>query len=212
LLMDTDPEAAVRILSAVSEEDRGRLLAALANRFRDFDLAEEALHDAVLRAVETWPGRGVPARPQAWLMATGERRAIDRRRGDEVRTRRLSRRGSEDAGRAGEHDDPAGRLGEEIASADIADERLGLFFTCSHPTLRGDERIVLILRFLSGVTTAEVAAGFLLETPTMQQRIVRAKKRIAKTGIPFGRPGPDELIDRLPGVLRVVSLIFTHGI
>ena len=210
--MDTDPEAAVRILSAVSEEDRGRLLAALANRFRDFDLAEEALHDAVLRAVETWPGRGVPARPQAWLMATAKNRAIDRLRADEVRTRHLTRLWIEDELRPGDHDDHAGRLGEEISSADIPDERLGLFFTCSHPTLRVDERIVLILRFLSGLTTAEVAAGFLLETPTMQQRIVRAKKRIAKTGIPFGRPGPDELVDRLPGVLRVISLIFTHGI
>src|SRR5699024_6413225 len=184
--------------------------AALANRFRDFDLAEEALHDAVLRAVETWPGRGVPARPQAWLMATAKNRAIDRLRADEVRTRHLSRLWIEDELRPGDHDDHAGRLGEEISSADIPDERLGLFFTCSHPTLRVDERIVLIRRFLSGLTTAEVAAGFLLETPTMQQRIVRAKTRIAKTGIPFGRPGPDELVDRLPGVLRVISLIFTH--
>jgi len=210
--MDPDPEAAARILCAISEEDRGRLLAALANRFHDFDLAEEALHDAVLRAVETWPGRGVPARPRAWLMATAKNCAIDRIRADEVRTRHLARLRIEDELRPGDHDDHAARLGEEISSADIADERLGLFFTCSHPTLRVDERIVLMLRFLSGLTTAEVAAGFLLETPTMQQRIVRAKKRIAKTGIPFGRPGPDELIDRLPGVLRVVSLIFTHGI
>src|SRR5699024_4404381 len=212
LLMDTDPEAAVRILSAVSEEDRGRLLAALAKRFRDFDLAEEALHDAVLLADETWPGRGVPARPQAWLMVPAKNRAIDRLRADEVRTRYPSPLCIEDGQRAGDHDGPAGRLGEVVESSDIPDERLGPFFTCSHPTLRGDERIVLILRFLSGLTTAEVAAGFLLETPTMQQRIVRAKKRIAKTGIPFGRPGPDELVDRLPGVQRVISLIFTHGI
>src|SRR5699024_5579401 len=114
--------------------------------------------------------------------------------------------------RPGDHDDHARRLGEEISSADITDKRLGLFFTCFHPTLSVDERIVLILRFLSVLTPAEVAAGFLLKTPTMRQQIVRAKKRIAMTGIPFGRPGPDEIVDRLPGVLRVISLIFTHGI
>ncbi|WP_166971056.1 RNA polymerase sigma factor [Brevibacterium atlanticum] len=210
--MKPDPEAAARILSAIGEEDYGRLLAALVTRFRDFDLAEEALHDAVLRAVETWPGRGVPERPQAWLMATAKNRAIDLIRSDDVRTRHLARLRIEDELRSGDHDDHAERLGEEMDAADLPDERLGLFFTCSHPTLREDERIVLILRFLSGLTTAEVAAGFLIETATMQQRIVRAKQRILKTGIPFGRPAPAEVGDRLPGVLRVLYLIFTQGI
>lgn len=210
--MDPDPDAAARVLSAIGEEDYGRLLAALVTRFRDFDLAEEALHDAVLRAVETWSGRGVPERPQAWLMATAKNRAIDLIRSDEARTRHLARLRIEDELRPGDHDDHAERLGEEMDAADLLDERLGLFFTCSHPTLREDERIVLILRFLSGLTTAEVAAGFLIETATMQQRIVRAKQRILKTGIPFGRPAPDELGDRLPGVLRVLYLIFTQGV
>ncbi|MGR6089272.1 RNA polymerase sigma factor [Brevibacterium sp. CSND-B09] len=210
--MDPDPDAADRVLSAIGEEDYGRLLAALVTRFREFDLAEEALHDAVLRAVETWSGRGVPERPQAWLMATAKNRAIDLIRSDEVRTRHLARLRIEDELRPGDHDDHAERLGEEMEAADLPDERLGLFFTCSHPTLREDERIVLILRFLSGLTTAEVAAGFLIETATMQQRIVRAKQRILKTGIPFGRPAPDELGNRLPGVLRVLYLIFTQGV
>lgn len=210
--MDPDPDAAARVLSVIGEEDYGRLLAALVTRFRDFDLAEEALHDAVLCAVETWAGRGVPERPQAWLMATAKNRAIDLIRSDDVRTRHLARLRIEDELRPVDHDDHAERLGEEMDAADLPDERLGLFFTCSHPTLREDERIVLILRFLSGLTTAEVAAGFLIETATMQQRIVRAKQRILKTGIPFGRPAPDELGDRLPGVLRVLYLIFTQGI
>ncbi|WP_166825690.1 RNA polymerase sigma factor [Brevibacterium limosum] len=209
--MDPDPDAAARILSAIGAEDFGRLLASLVTRFHDFDLAEEALHEAVLRAVETWPGRGVPERPQAWLMATAKNRAIDLIRADDVRTRHLARLRIEDELRPGDHDDHAVRLGEETDAADIPDERLGLFFTCSHPPLREDERIVLILRFLSGLSTAEVAAGFLVETATMQQRIVRAKQRILKTGIPFGRPSPDQLSDRLPGVLRVLSLIFTQG-
>ena len=210
--MEPDPDATARVLSAIGEEDFGRLLASLVTRYRDFDLAEEAVHDAVLRAVETWPSRGVPERPQAWLMATAKNRAIDLIRADEVRTRHLARLRIEDELRPGDHDDHAVRLGEEMDGADIPDERLGLFFTCSHPTLREDERIVLILRFLSGLTTAEVAAGFLVETATMQQRIVRAKQRILKTGIPFGRPAPDEISDRLPGVLRVLYLIFTQGI
>src|SRR5699024_9900132 len=126
--------------------------------------------------------------------------------------RHLTRLWIEDELRPDDHDDHAGRLGEEISRAEIPVERLVLFLTGSDPTLRVDERIVLILRFLSVLTTIEVAADFLLDTQKMQQRIVRAKKRIAKTGIPFGRHGPDELVDRLPGVLRVISLIFTHGI
>ena len=210
--MEPDPDAAARVLSAIGEEDFGRLLAALVTRYRDFDLAEEALHDAVLRAVETWPSRGVPDRPQAWLMTTAKNRAIDLIRADDVRTRHLARLRIEDELRTGDHEDHAVRLGEEMDAAEMPDERLGLFFTCSHPTLREDERILLILRFLSGLTTAEVAAAFLVETATMQQRIVRAKQRILKTGIPFGRPAPDELGERLPGVLRVLYLIFTQGI
>jgi RNA polymerase sigma-70 factor (ECF subfamily) len=209
--MDPEPESAARILSAIGEEERGRLLANLATRFHDFDLAEEALQEAVLRAVETWPVHGVPDRPQAWLMTTAKNRAIDLIRADEVRTRHLARLRIEDELRPGDHDDHASRLGDQIDTADIPDERLGLFFTCSHPTLREEERIALILRFLSGLTTAEVAAGFLVETTTMQQRIVRAKKRITKTGIPFGRPDADEIVERLPAVLRVVYLIFTQG-
>ncbi|WP_209325278.1 RNA polymerase sigma factor [Brevibacterium renqingii] len=205
------PQSVARVLSVFGEEDHGRLLAALVNRFRDFDLAEEALQEAVLRAVETWPRRGVPDRPQAWLMATARNCAIDLIRADEVRIRHLSRLHIEDGLRRGDHEDHAIGLAEAMDLADIPDERLGLFFTCAHPTLREDERIVLILRFLSGLTTAEIAAAFLVETTTMQQRIVRAKKRITTTGIPFGRPEPARIVERLPGVLRVVYLIFTQG-
>ncbi|MGO0604713.1 sigma factor [Brevibacterium linens] len=117
-----------------------RLLAALVTRFRDFDLAEEALHDAVLRAVETWPGRGGPERPQAWLMTMAKNRAIDLIGTDDVRTRHLARRRIEDELRPGDHDDHSERLGEELDTADMPDERLGLFFTCSHPTLRAEDR------------------------------------------------------------------------
>ena len=116
--MEPDPDATARVLSAIGEEDFGRLLASLVTRYRDFDLAEEALHDAVLRAVETWPSRGVPERPQAWLMATAKNRAIDLIRADEVRTRHLARLRIEDELRPGDHDDHAVRLGEEMDGAD----------------------------------------------------------------------------------------------
>lgn len=209
--MDPSGTDAAQVLSAIGREDHGRLLAALATKFHDLDLAEEALADAVLRAVETWPVRGVPRSPQAWLMTTAKNRAIDLIRTDATRTRSLARLRIEDETRAGDHEDHADRLGEALSSADIPDERLGLFFTCAHPTLRESERMALILRFLAGWTTAEVAAAFLVDTTAMQQRIVRAKKRITATGIPFGRPGPTDLEERLPGVLRAVYLIFTQG-
>ncbi|RAE42206.1 RNA polymerase sigma factor, partial [Burkholderia multivorans] len=204
--MDTAGTDAALVLTAIGREDHGRLLAALATKFHDLDLAEEALADAMVRAVESWPARGVPQRPQAWLMTTAKNRAIDLIRTDATRARSLARLRIEDETQPGDHEDHADRLGEALSSVDIPDERLGLFFTCAHPTLREGERIVLILRFLAGWTTAEVAAAFLVDTTAMQQRIVRAKKRITATGIPFGRPGPTELEERLPGVLRAVYL------
>ena len=209
--MDTAGTDAALVLTAIGREDHGRLLAALATKFHDLDLAEEALADAMVRAVESWPARGVPQRPQAWLMTTAKNRAIDLIRTDATRARSLARLRIEDETQPGDHEDHADRLGEALSSVDIPDERLGLFFTCAHPTLREGERIVLILRFLAGWTTAEVAAAFLVDTTAMQQRIVRAKKRITATGIPFGRPGPTELEERLPGVLRAVYLVFTQG-
>lgn len=209
--MATESAAAARALTAIGEEDHGRLLAALARTFHDLDLAEEALADAILRAVETWPDRGVPASPQAWLMTTAKNRAIDLIRADARRARHLARLRIEDERRPGDHEDHADRLGADLDSARIPDDRLGLFFACAHPTLKEPERIALILRFLAGRSTAEVAAAFLVDTTTMQQRIVRAKKRITVTGIPFGTPTEEVLGDRLPGVLRVVYLIFTQG-
>lgn len=209
--MEPESARAARVLSAVGEDDYGRLLAALAARFQDLDLAEEALQDAVVSAAETWPVRGVPQRPQAWLMTTAKNRAIDRTRLDSTRTRHLARLRIEDELRRGDHEDHADRIGERIGVADIPDERLGLFFTCSHPTLNHSDRIALILRFLAGLSTAEVAAVLLVDPATMQQRFVRAKTRIRVTGIPFRVPAPDELPGRLSGVLRVIYLIFTQG-
>lgn len=203
--------AVAAILHTIDVEDRGRLLAALAARFHDLDLAEDVLQEAMVRALETWTKRGVPQNPQAWLMTAAKNRALDIIRSDAVKARQLARLRIESEAHGGDHVDHAARLGEGLSSVSIPDERLGLFFTCSHPTLREREKIALILRFLAGLSTAEVAAVFLVDTTTMQQRIVRAKKRITTTGIPFGAPTAEQLHERLPGVLRVVYLIFTQG-
>lgn len=211
MVSDVEPSAVARLLHSIGAEDRGRLLAALAGRFHDLDLAEDVLQEAMVRALETWTLRGVPKNPQAWLMTTARNRALDIIRSDAAKARHLAGLRIESELSRGDHSDHSDRLGEELSTADIGDERLSLFFTCSHSTLHERERIALILRFLAGLSTAEVAAAFLVDTTTMQQRIVRAKKRITTTGIPFGTPTPEQLHERLPGVLRVVYLIFTQG-
>lgn len=208
---EAEPSAVARVLHTIGVEDRGRLLAALARRFHDLDLAEDVLQEAMVRAMQTWSLRGVPENPRAWLMTTAKNRALDIIRTDTVKARRLAELRVESGVGGGDHHDHAHRLGEELSTADIPDERLSLFFTCSHPTLKERERIALILRFLAGLSTVEVAAVFLVDPPTMQQRIVRAKKRITTTGIPFTTPVHEQLRERLPGVLRVVYLIFTQG-
>ncbi|GAA1528342.1 RNA polymerase sigma factor [Brevibacterium picturae] len=211
MVSEVDPPAVARLLHTIGVEDRGRLLAALARRFHDLDLAEDVVQEAMARALETWTVRGVPTNPQAWLMTTAKNRAFDIIRSDAVKARRLAGLRIESESGRGDHSDHADRLGEELSTADIGDERLGLFFTCSHPTLPEREKIALMLRFLAGLDTAEVAAAFLVDTTTMQQRIVRAKRRITTTGIPFDTPTSEQLQERLPGVLRVVYLIFTQG-
>lgn len=203
--------AVAAVLSRLGAEDRSRLLAVLAHRFHDLDLAEDVLSDAMVAAMERWPEAGTPDNPAAWLLTVAKNRALDIVRGDAVRARRLATLRIEDELVAGEARDHSEELVESFGSARIPDERLNLFFTCSHPTLKTSEQVALILRCLGGLSTAEVAAGFLVDTTTMQQRLVRAKKRIRVTGIPFRRPADDELPERLPPVLRVLYLIYTQG-
>lgn len=187
-------------VEAVFREERGRLLAALARRFGDLDLAEEVTSEAIEAALTRWPVDGVPPNPGGWLMTTARRKAVDRLRRDQVYAAKLAILQVE-----------ADRPTPQATGEELPDERLQLFFTCTHPALAAEDRGALTLRCLAGLTTPEVARAFLVPTATMAKRIVRAKKKIREARIPFRVPGPEELPERLPGVLQVIYSVFTEG-
>ena len=183
----------------IFREEYGRVVASLARRFGDLDIAEDAAGEALLVAVERWPVDGVPPNPGGWLTTTAANRAIDK-------IRRESKRDAKHQAALMIIDDtPPEPVGE------VEDDRLRLIFTCCHPALAAEARIALTLRMLGGLTVPEIARAFLVAETTMGQRITRAKAKIKAANIPFVVPSAEDLTERLTGVLAVIYLVYNEG-
>jgi RNA polymerase sigma factor (sigma-70 family) len=196
-----------RAIDAVWRIESARLIAGIARMVRDVGLAEELAQDALVVALEQWPQSGVPDNPGAWLMTTAKRRAIDRLR----RSKLLARKHVELMYELESEQEQAVSQVEAALDDPIGDDLLRLMFTACHPVLSVEARVALTLRLLGGLTTEEIARAFLVPEPTIAQRIVRAKRSLAKAEVPFEVPRAEELAARLSSVLEVIYLVFNEG-
>jgi RNA polymerase sigma-70 factor, ECF subfamily len=204
MIAEVPQNAAARVaLDAVYRNESRRVLATLIRILGDFELAEEAMHDAFASAIEQWPNEGVPDNPRAWLVKTGRFKAIDV----------IRRRARFDAsmGAIAERIERLNQVGSVQEDEGVPDDRLRLIFICCHPALPSDVQVALTLREVCGLTTEEIAHAFLVAAPTMAQRIVRGKAKIKAAQIPYQVPSREDLPERLENVLRVVYLIFNEG-
>ncbi|HJW06297.1 MAG TPA: sigma-70 family RNA polymerase sigma factor, partial [Rhodanobacter sp.] len=196
-----------RTIDAVWRIESARLIAGLTRMLRDVGLAEELAQDALVVALEQWPQSGVPDNPGAWLMTIAKHRAIDR-----LRRSKLLERKHEQLMHELEHEQASARSAHEAALDDpFGDDLLRLIFTACHPVLSMEARVALTLRLLGGLTTEEIARAFLLPEPTIAQRIVRAKRSLAKAEVAYEVPRGEEIAGRLSSVLGVIYLIFNEG-
>ena len=212
-MSERSPEQIRELLDSLYRVDSGRILATLIRLVGDFDLAEEAMHEAFAAALNVWPRSGVPGKPRPWLISTARFKAIDT----------LRRRARFDASQdelvlhleaqlsSLQKSNPASSSEEDHLDDALEDDRLRLIFTCCHPSLAAEARVALTLREVCGLTTEEIAKAFLISPRTLAQRIVRAKAKIRETQIPYEVPAPQELTERLGAVLQVVYLVFNEG-
>jgi RNA polymerase sigma-70 factor (ECF subfamily) len=194
-----DPDQLEATITEIVRAEHGRVVATLIRRLGDIDLAEDAVADALVTALERWPAEGIPPNPGAWLTTTARNRAIDRIRRENKRDAKYAE---------------AAMLIDDTPPPDhgpVADDRLRLIFTCCHPALALENRVALTLRLLGGLTVPEIARAFLVPETTMAQRITRSKQKIRNANIPYRVPRAEDLPSRLGGVLAVLYLIFNEG-
>ncbi len=195
-----------RTIDAVWRIESPRLIAGLTRMTRDIGVAEDLAHDALVAALEQWPDQGVPRNPGAWLMAAAKHRAIDL-----FRRRKLLERKHEELGYQLETAQDEAPSFEAALDDDVGDDLLRLIFTACHPVLSKEARVALTLKLLGGLTTDEIARAFLVTEPTIAQRVVRAKRTLARAQVPYEVPRGDALATRLSSVLEVIYLVFNEG-